>query len=252
MKVAELQEENQKQRMKMRDMQNKLETAMMEIRKNQNLAVPKSPKKTSNSPNTDSNSISVQDSTTPARVAETDALHVPLAKDDSEKPQKQNSSSSLSLSPSIASSPEKFNVKELEDLLAALAAGDRAGCEKILSRFQILRKEHQMQSAKIIKLKSEQMKACEIIKNMMESRNKANDEINQLKEHVKQLEHELESVVTKPTSDAEDGVSLKQKITELNIKAAVMSKSEDEVDIRKRVCNKVAMVRPERYQRRTK
>lgn len=238
MKVTEIEEENQKQKMKIRDLQTKLETAMMEIRKNQNLAVLKSPKKTSNITNVDKNSISVQDSATSPRVAEKDALHVSVKEEDQE--QNQNSSSlsaSKFLSPYASPPAEKFNVKYFEDLLNTNVVGDNAGGEKIHSHFQILKKEHHLQSQKITKLKGEQMKACEIIKTMIESRNKANDEINLLKEHIKELEHELESVVTKQTNDGGDTLSLKQKITELNITAA--GKNEDEVDINKKVSQSV-------------
>lgn len=232
LKITEMEEENQKQKVKIRDLQTKLETAMMEIRKNQNLAVPKSPKKTSIITNTDKNSISVQDSTTSPRVAEKDALYVSIKKELQEKNQNSSSSSSSSksLSPFVSSPAEKFNVNDFEDILNENAVSGNADPKKILSHFQILKKEHQLQIQKIIKLKSEQMKACEIIKTMIDSRNKANDEINQLKGHVKELEHELESVVTKQTNNGGNSVSLKQKITDLNITAAV--KNEDKVDIK--------------------
>lgn len=242
MKVAELEEDNQKHKSKIRDLHNKLETAMMEIRKNQNLAVPKSPKKTSSITNTDINSISVQDSTTPTRAAETNSPNVSLKNDNRDKTN-QNSSYP---SPSMLS-PEKFTVKDFEDLINSNATGDKAGNEKILSHFQKLKTENQAQHQKIVRLKGEQMKACEIIKNMIASRNKANEDINQLKAHVKELEHELESVVTRPVNDTADTVSLKQKITDLNIKA-VVSKSEDEVDI----CKKVARAKVQKFINRKK
>lgn len=229
MKVTEMEEETQKHKLKIRDLQTKLETAMMEIRKNQNLAVPRSPKKTSHITNTDKYSILVQDSTTSPRVAEKDPLHVSIEKESQEINPNLSSLSSKSLSSSAA---EKLDINDLEDLLNLNLVGDNTHCEKVLSYVKILAKEHHVQSQKIIKLKSEQMKACEIIKNMIESRNKANNEINHLKEHIKELEHELESVVTKQTNDGGIMVSLKQKITRLNITAA--GKNEDEVDIIKK------------------
>lgn len=225
MKVTELEEENQKQKLKVRDLQNKLESAMLEIRKNQNLAVPKSPRKTSNVSNTDSNSVSVQNSTTPTGVAEKDALHVSIGKDNQTE-KSQNSLASQSPSMSI---PEKFTVEVVDDEIHSL------------------KMETQMQYEKIIKLKSEQMKACEIIKNMIEWRNKANDEINQLKEHIKQLEHELESVVSKPTSDGDSPVTLKQKITDLNIKAAVSKPDDEVVPICKQTKDRLAKAKLQKF-----
>lgn len=249
MKVAELEEENQKHKMKIRDLQAKLESAMMEIRRNQNLAVPKSPKHTSNTTNTDSNSISVQDTTASTRIAEKDTLYVSINKDKQEKlPNSSLLSSFESLSP-CSNSPEKFRVKDFQDLLIMNAAGDQASTEQILSQFQNLTKEHQLQGKKILKLRSEQMKACEIIKSLIEARNTATDEITELKGHIKELEHELESVVTKPASDGDTTVvSLKQKVTDLNIRA--VNNSEDEVDISKKMTDKFAKVRLQKCNRK--
>lgn len=246
-KVGEMEEESQKQKMKIRELQNKLETAMNEIRKNQNLAVPKSPRKTSNMTNTDSNSISVQDSTTFARTAEKDTLPLPIKRDSSSS---SFNSSSKSLSPCTSSvnrsKSDKYIiiVKHLETLLELIKPKDKT--DKIIGEIQQLLKEHQKQDQIILKLKSEQMKACEIIKTMMGTRNKGDSENNYLKERIKQLEHELESVVTKPSSDGDTKVSLKQKVTDMNIKAVNhMVKSEDEVAIRKRVSDKLK-IKPSR------
>lgn len=60
------------------------------------------------------------------------------------------------------------------------------------------------------------MKACEIIKNMIDSRNKANEEIQQYQIQVKNLERELESVVSKPTSDRDSPVSLRERVSRAN------------------------------------
>lgn len=204
MKISELEDENQKQKFKIRDLQAKLDAALVEIRKNQNLAVSKSLVQKTNISNTDLNSISVSNATTSPGTSQKDSLHVQIS-----------SPNKTPLSPSSSSS-KKSDTSDLEELLQGV--GDNPCNDKILSYFQKLKKEISSQNQKIIKLKSEQMKACEIIKTMMESRNKANDEIAKLKEHVKELEHELESVVTHPANEGE-AIPLKQRVAKMNIRA---------------------------------
>ncbi|XP_018567218.1 centrosomin isoform X2 [Anoplophora glabripennis] len=206
MKMSELEEENEKQKLKIRDLQGKLEAALIEIKKNQNLAVSKSPVQKSNSSNTDDNSFSVSNSTTPAGTAKTNTLHVQI-----------NHSSKTATSPTSPLSPEVFNIPNFEELLQG--AGEQAGITKIRSQFQILINENDSLKRQIVKLKSQQMKACEIIKNMIESRNKATEENNQLKKRIDELEHELESVVSKPTKD-ENERPLQQRVANMNITAA--------------------------------
>ncbi|KAG5878661.1 hypothetical protein JTB14_015596 [Gonioctena quinquepunctata] len=197
MRTAELEKENEIQKTKIRDLQGKLETALIEIRKNQNLAVSK-----------------IQNSTAPTGAEETDALHVQITP----------TSKRFSV-PSSPLSPDAFSSCDFEEMLKA--AGEQpGGLDKIHSEFQKLKNEYDVQKQKLAKVKQEQFKACEIIKSMIDSRKKANDEISELRKHVKQLEYELESVVTKPSSDGEE-ISLQQRVANLNIKAvkAVNEKS---------------------------
>ncbi|KAJ8968713.1 hypothetical protein NQ314_002168 [Rhamnusium bicolor] len=219
MKVSELEDENEKQKVKIRDLQGKLEAALIEIKKNQNLAVSKSPVQKSNNSNTDDNSFSVSNPTTPAGAPKANSLHVPIT------PQHKTPVSSP------LSSPEKFNIKDFEKMLQG--AGESAGSDKILSQFQLINCENTTLKQKIVKLKSEQMKACEIIKNMIESRNKATEEINHLKDHIEELEHELESVVSKPSKDGIE-LPLQQRVANMNITAV---NPDDEVDIAKKKLN---------------
>nr|XP_023026723.1 uncharacterized protein LOC111514707 [Leptinotarsa decemlineata] len=179
-KTSDLEKDSDKQKAKIRDLQAKLETALVEIRKNQNLAVSKIP-----------------DATAPAGAAQADALHVQVA-----------TPGGTSAPPSPDAS---FGVSFEE---AVRAAGEYPGADKILSEYRKLRGEYEAQKQKMVKVKKEQFKACEIIKSMIDSRNQANveiaelrkkvDETNELRRHVKQLEHELESVVSKPTSDGDE------------------------------------------------
>lgn len=78
--------------------------------------------------------------------------------------------------------------------------------ETVRAEFVALKNDFALQKQKILKLKSEQLKACEIIKNMIDMRNKANEEITQLKTAKQALEKELENVVTKPQKEEGDGV----------------------------------------------
>ncbi|XP_074031139.1 uncharacterized protein isoform X3 [Leptinotarsa decemlineata] len=196
-KTSDLEKDSDKQKAKIRDLQAKLETALVEIRKNQNLAVSKSPAQKSTTPNTDVSCFSVPDATAPAGAAQADALHVQVA-----------TPGGTSAPPSPDAS---FGVSFEE---AVRAAGEYPGADKILSEYRKLRGEYEAQKQKMVKVKKEQFKACEIIKSMIDSRNQANveiaelrkkvDETNELRRHVKQLEHELESVVSKPTSDGDE------------------------------------------------
>lgn len=202
MKMSELEEENEKQKMKIRDLQGKLEAALIEIKKNQNLAVSKSPVQKSNSSNTDDNYFSVSNPATPAGTPKKNTLHV------------QISHSSKVTLPTCPLSPEKFSIQNFEQILQG--AGEQIGTDKIRSQFQLLISENDTLKQQILKLKSQQMKACEIIKNMIESRNKATEEISQLKRRADELERELESVVSKPTQDGKE-IPLQQCVANKNI-----------------------------------
>ncbi|XP_057669944.1 centrosomin isoform X8 [Diorhabda carinulata] len=186
-KVSELEEENEKLKLKYRELQSKFDAAVTEIRKNQNLAVSK-----------------IQDPTTPTGIAEKNALHVQIASS-SESTISSTSSTSLT---SPSTKPEKYNV-DFEELLKSSRK------EKIISLFTSLRQDYETQRQKLFKLKTEQFKACEIIKNMIESRNKANDEITLYQMQIKNLEKELESVVSKPTSDG-DVAPLRERAVRTN------------------------------------
>ncbi|KAJ8977500.1 hypothetical protein NQ317_017118 [Molorchus minor] len=114
--------------------------------------------------NTDDNSFSVSNPTTPSGTPKKNSLHVQI---------NQQLNAPAPLSPS---SSEKFNIKDFEQIL--LGSG-----------------------------------------NMIESRNKATEEICQLKKHNKELERELESVVSKPSKEGND-LALQQRVVSMNITAA--------------------------------
>ncbi|XP_072402203.1 centrosomin-like isoform X2 [Diabrotica undecimpunctata] len=191
-KMFELEEENDKFKSKIRELQSKLDAALTEIKKNQNIADP----------------------TTPSGATEKNTKHLQITP--SEMPKSSSSLTSLG-SPSVGT-PEKYNI-DFEDLLR------NSKSDKIISIFTSLKYDYDAQKQKLLKLKAEQFKACEIIKNMIDSRNKANEEISQYQVQIKNLEKELESVVSKPTSDGD--VPPKRVTRTNNEKSMEESKSEE-------------------------
>ncbi|CAG9827235.1 unnamed protein product [Diabrotica balteata] len=191
-KMFQLEEENDIFKSKIRELQSKLDAALTEIKKNQNIAVSKSPTLTSNMLNTDYISVLVQDPTTPSGATEKNTKHLQITPSETQK----SSSSLTSLGSPSVGTPEKYNI-DFEDLLR------NSKSDKIISIFTSLKYDYDAQKQKLLKLKAEQFKACEIIKNMIDSRNKANEEISQYQVQIKNLEKELESVVSKPTSDGD-------------------------------------------------
>lgn len=137
-RLSELEEENQKQKTRIRDLQGKLEAALIEIKKNQNLAVSNSRTLTATVTNTDGVSFSVPHAAAPAGAAEEDPLHVQVGGGGS-----------------APSSP---------------AVGERAWGDaghspvEIHVRLEALGKENAALKQKVVYLKGEQMRACQIIK----------------------------------------------------------------------------------------
>ncbi|CAG9825057.1 unnamed protein product [Phaedon cochleariae] len=173
-RIAELEGDNDKHKAKVRDLQARLEAATADVRKNQNLAVATLYTSTP-PPDSHLHSLSVQDPTAPAGAQETHPLDVQITAPEAPRPDSRSS-------------------------------GDFSHVpEAVRGEFVRLREESDALRAKLLKLKKEQFKACEIIKTMMTSRNKANEEISCLRGQVKELERELESVVSKPASDGDDG-----------------------------------------------
>lgn len=119
--------------------------------------------------------------------------------------------------------PDGKNLLNFEKLLTE--TGDQ---DTIRVEFAALKNDFDVQKQKIVKLKSEQLKACAIIKNMIDFRNKANEEIALLKRAKEELERELEQVVTKPQKD-KVSVPLQTRLSEMNITAVGTPPSEVDV-----------------------
>lgn len=146
---------------KIMELQNKLEASVVELQKSQDLVVSNNKSPRLQIRNIDNGSFSVQKSTTSC-----------------ESHQKDNFSFSSNLSPlaSPSSSPSpsaNFLLDPNVDLKTIL--------EQVTS-------ERNEQHLKIVKLKAEQMKACKIIKSMIESRAKLDEELMDLQRKYELLE----------------------------------------------------------------
>ncbi|KAF7273109.1 hypothetical protein GWI33_014168 [Rhynchophorus ferrugineus] len=95
--------------------------------------------------------------------------------------------------------PDGRALVAFEQLLSVEAAGGSSPA--LLAEFAALKADYNAQRQKIVKLKGEQLKACEIIKSMIEFRNRSNDEMARLKLAKEALERELEGVVSKPANE---------------------------------------------------
>ncbi|XP_060518754.1 centrosomin isoform X2 [Cylas formicarius] len=185
-KIGELENELEKNKLRVKDLQSKLDRALVEVEKSQNLAVSTSPTANSRSSNIDGYLVSVPDAAASDGTAQKDSLHVPL-----------NVSGTSSTSSSAATTPDGRCLSAFESLLRS-----RDGGERLLREFGDVRREFVAYKQKIVKLKSEQLKACEIIKSMIDMRNRANEEIAQLKKTKTDLERELETRVAPPRAHA--------------------------------------------------
>jgi len=207
MKNGALENETRKHKEVIRELQAKLEAAVTEAKKNQNLAVAKSGQDKLSNSNNNGDFVSVPDAAASYGTAKTDSLHVQINDRNSSKAQ-------------LPPTPDIKNLANFERLLT-----ERGDSNEVLGEFANLKSEFAAQKQKIVKLKSEQLKACEIIKNMIEFRNKASEEIAQLKsekenleKEKENLEKELENVVSKPQKEKEV-VPLHTRVSEMNITA---------------------------------
>lgn len=195
-KIANLEEQNIRQKQKIHDLQKKLEAAISDAKDSAMYKCGMKDGKTD-----------VESSVppiTPNASPKKDALALPLVKS-------PKNSSTSSLSPQQNSVKSDMILKDLEVLLNGSGDhGQKLYCE--------LKTDLNRKNEKIIKLKAEQIKACEIIKQMIESRNKANEEIQYLKFKCTEFETELESVATKQEKSVQiDGNATANNMNEVEI-----------------------------------
>ncbi|KAL1494277.1 hypothetical protein ABEB36_009901 [Hypothenemus hampei] len=195
MRATTMESENRKQKEAIKELHLKLEVAINEAKKKQNIAVSSGCNRPGSPSNTDDRFISATHPTAANGAAQEGPLHAAITTQPviNGPPQSQ-----------IPLTPDGKNLLNMEKLL------ETVDNKNIHLEFTALKHDFNCQKQKIIKLKSEQLKACEIIKSMIDFRNKAKEEIAQLKKDKENLEKELENVVSKP---------LQTRISQLNISA---------------------------------
>ncbi|XP_050307109.1 centrosomin isoform X5 [Anthonomus grandis grandis] len=221
MRVANLESKNRKQGEVMTEQLMKLERAAAEAKKNQELAVSCAPTEQSDHSNTDARFISVPDPETPKRFAQEGALHLQIESFGRAADKGVSASKN-----SLPSTPDGQNLSTFEHLLSSNMSGDTQ--MKIRSKFLSVKKDFEAQKQKIVTLKSDQLKACAIIKNMIAYQNKAKEEIAELKKAKKDLERELESVVSQPQKDKASIPLQAIKKSELNVESSVTSPANED------------------------
>uniref|UniRef100_A0AAR5Q6X0 Centrosomin N-terminal motif 1 domain-containing protein n=1 Tax=Dendroctonus ponderosae TaxID=77166 RepID=A0AAR5Q6X0_DENPD len=213
MRISALESENRKQKELLKQQQAKVEAAVIEAKKNKNIAVSTSRNENQNLSNTDDGFVSVPSATTSGGCAEENALPLPVTQQPSKaKPSTKNQ---------VLQTPDGKSLVNFEKLL--MDGGDN---DSIKTQFFSLKDDFLVQKQKIMKLKCDQLRACEIIKSMIDIKNKANDEIEQLKKTNAQLEKELENVVCKPQKDKAAGPLQPMVLEENNTRVGTPQPSE--------------------------
>ncbi|KAK9869468.1 hypothetical protein WA026_003223 [Henosepilachna vigintioctopunctata] len=178
LKATEMEEELEKQRGRVIDLQKKLGSAHQELKENQNLLVPKSSKGRSIATNTDCDNVSVPNAATSLGVPKENALRDALR----------------SRSPS--KSPVKsFDFNTIYNILNPIMFSNKS---QLMKQIAVLKEVLSKSEQRIIHLKAQEMKACALIKNLMEHHKTSESQIQIYKKRIAQLEKELEGVVSKP------------------------------------------------------
>ncbi|CAH1965735.1 unnamed protein product [Acanthoscelides obtectus] len=178
-RITELEAEVQTQRAHSQRLQRELEQARSEIHRNQNIAV--------------DNDDRVSNATARQRAQEADVPYVQVERSDS------GSSGSGHKRSAAAAGGSRQGGSSVEDESCQPAEkSDQICCDN-----DTMKNKYSALKLKFLKMKTEQMKACEIIKSMIKARDRSNEEIATLKNSVKELERQLESVVSKPLCERE-------------------------------------------------
>ncbi|XP_066139248.1 centrosomin-like isoform X3 [Euwallacea fornicatus] len=204
MRISALEKENRKQKEMLKEKQTKLDVAIVEAKKNQNLVVSTGCAQTQIASNIDDRSISVPDAGTADGAAQKGALHVQIS-----QPGKVKSPSKSKLPPM----PDPKNLLNFERLLL-----EGADTDTVREEFTTLKHDFTILKQRNIKLHAEQMKACEIIKNIIDTRNKDSARIAKLEKENEELQKELENVVTKSPKESTD-MPLRPLVSKLNVTA---------------------------------
>lgn len=192
-RTADLESDNEKLKQKLQETVQKLEEARADAARQHHLAVPSRKSERRGASPTDRDRVSDTRPESPRRSAQANAQSLPL-----------------SPSASNISSPERLDVSQLEQLL--LGAGESATVHQILDAVARLKEDYASQRKVIVKLKGEQVKACEIIKNLIEARKKDSEKIATLERY-------------NPKNDKENVDNLKLKTTERKVELRLSASS---------------------------
>ncbi|CAH1134009.1 unnamed protein product, partial [Ceutorhynchus assimilis] len=207
MRVSALDDEKRQHKQLIRELQLKLDATAFDAKKKHSIAVSSDSNGPSNTLHTDAPLISVSRAATATGAAQAN-LH-----------DAQVEQLTLQRSPSKSQVPLTPDAKHLVTFEKLLLSERCRDADMLRTEFSILKSDFHDQTKKIIKLKSEQLKACEIIKSMIKYRNQANDEIAQLKKAKEALEREMESVVGRPQRETANNGPVHARVSELNITA---------------------------------
>ncbi|CAH1965736.1 unnamed protein product [Acanthoscelides obtectus] len=160
-RITELEAEVQTQRAHSQRLQRELEQARSEIHRNQNIAV--------------DNDDRVSNATARQRAQEADVPYVQVERSDS------GSSGSGHKRSAAAAGGSRQGGSSVEDESCQPAEkSDQICCDN-----DTMKNKYSALKLKFLKMKTEQMKACEIIKSMIKARDRSNEEIATLKNSVK-------------------------------------------------------------------
>ncbi|VEN38231.1 unnamed protein product [Callosobruchus maculatus] len=199
-RIAELEAEVQSQRAHSQRLQRELEQATSEIHRNQSIAVANSDTVSEAQGITHRHGfVSVPDPAAHQRAQEAHLPHVQV---------EDWGSNSGGYSPGVDRRASPATVASNQGSTLAIGgleedswqSADRSN--QICCDSDTFKNKYSTLKVKFLKLRTEQMKACEIIKSMIKARDKSNEEIATLKNAVKELEQQLESVVSKPLCES--------------------------------------------------
>lgn len=193
-KMIELEKTTEAQKMKIRSLEQKLENIQTEV--NSKTEAIKSPMRRKQTPNTDVDSFSVPNASS-------------VSKKGTENPSQLTKTGSSPTSPQ--NHPTKSFVLEADE-----------NHINVMQELEKCREELTVQQEKNLKLKSEQFKACQIIKSMISTREAADKEMKALKQQIEILENEMKTLKGEG-AESHENKPLHAKINEMKFTAATGS-----------------------------
>ncbi|KAL3281603.1 hypothetical protein HHI36_004810 [Cryptolaemus montrouzieri] len=175
MKVTEMEEEIEKHKGRVLDLQKKLGSAHQDLKENQNLLVPKSLKRSIIVTNTDCDNVSVSNAAASLGIQKKDALCNALA---------------CKSPPKSPVSPKSFDFNTISGILNTIVFPNKP---QVMKQLDQLKDALSMSEQRIIHLKAQELKACAIIKSLMQYRKTSEHEAENSKKRIAQLEKAVAS-----------------------------------------------------------